>query len=197
MQSLLLASSSPYRRTILAKLGLQFEWSSPDIDESVHLGESADELVRRLSLAKARALMAGRPDSLIIGSDQVAILGKQIIGKPLTHSRALQQLQAASGRELVFKTGLCLFNSRTSQMQIAVETFSVFFRQLSQAQLERYLQLEKPYDCAGSFKAEGLGICLFDKLSGDDPNTLMGLPLIRLVQMLANEGIDPLASPID
>lgn len=197
MQPLLLASSSSYRRAILAKLGLPFTWDSPAIDESAQTGESADQLVRRLSLAKAKALAAAHPTSLIIGSDQVATLDRQIIGKPLTHQRACAQLRAASGRELIFKTGLCLLNSQTGQAQIAVETYSVIFRELSDQQIDRYLLLEKPYDCAGSFKAEGLGICLFDKLSGDDPNTLIGLPLIRLVQMLAREGIDPLVNPIN
>lgn len=196
MHPLVLASSSPYRRTLLAKLGLPFIWDSPAIDESAQAGESAEQLVRRLSLAKAKALAANHPNSLIVGSDQVATLDQQIIGKPLNHKRAAAQLQAASGRELVFNTGLCLLNSRTGQAQIAVETFSVFFRQLSTQQIDRYLLLEKPYDCAGSFKAEGLGICLFEKLSGDDPNTLIGLPIIRLLQMLANEGIDPLINSI-
>jgi MAF protein len=193
MYPLLLASSSPYRRAILSKLGLPFDWVAPDIDESAVTGESADELVKRLSLSKATALTAAHSCRLIIGSDQVATIDQQILGKPLTHECARKQLQYASGREVIFKTGLCLLNSHTGKVQIAVETFSVFFRKLSEQQIERYLLLEKPYDCAGSFKAEGLGICLFEKLSGDDPNTLIGLPLIRLLQMLANEKVDPLA----
>lgn len=194
MQSILLASSSPYRRSILTKLGLPFLWESPDIDESSHPNESADALVKRLSLGKATALATKHPNTLIIGSDQVATINGNIIGKPHTHERAFEQLHAASGSEVIFKTGLCLLNTRTGDSQIAVESFSVYFRELSDQQINRYLFLEKPYDCAGSFKAEGLGICLFSKLSGDDPNTLIGLPLIRLIQMLEKEGVEPLTN---
>jgi len=196
MQPILLASSSQYRRSILAKLGLPFEWESPDIDESAQPHESANVLVKRLALAKANTLTEKHPNALIIGSDQVATINNKIIGKPLTHERAFEQLRSASGCEVIFKTGLCLLNSGTGHSQIAVESFSVFFRDLSDDQINRYLLLEKPYDCAGSFKAEGLGICLFNKLRGDDPNTLIGLPLIGLVKMLAKEGVDPLATTI-
>jgi len=192
MQPILLASSSLYRRSLLAKLGLPFDWAAPAIDESAHAGEQADALVARLSQAKAQALAATNPNSLIIGSDQVAVIDNKIIGKPHTQERAFAQLRAASGREVVFKTGLCLLNTSTTKSQIAVESFSVFFKELSDAQINGYLNLEKPYDCAGSFKAEGLGISLFTRLCGDDPNILVGLPLIRLVEMLVREGIDPL-----
>lgn len=192
MRPILLASSSSYRRAILAKLGLAFDWASPDIDESAHANEAPDALVQRLSFEKANALASEHPDKLIIGSDQVAVLGNSIIGKPLTHERAFDQLRNASGKVVTFKTGLCLLNSTTGKAQIAVEDFQVHFRELSDAQIHHYLHYEKPYDCAGSFKSEGLGISLFSKLNGDDPNTLIGLPLIRLIDMLINEGIDPL-----
>lgn len=196
MPTILLASSSPYRRSLLAKLGLEFSWEAPDIDESPQKNETAESLVARLSLAKAKALAGSHPNSLIIGSDQVAVLDNRIIGKPHTHERALVQLQNASGRQVIFKTGLCLLNSATGESQVAIENFSVFFRELSPVQIEAYLHRERPYDCAGSFKAEGLGICLFSKLCGDDPNSLIGLPLIALAKMLAQEGVDPLLAPL-
>ncbi|HWV15980.1 MAG TPA: Maf family nucleotide pyrophosphatase [Cellvibrio sp.] len=192
MPTLLLASSSPYRRALLTRLGLEFNWEAPDIDESQRENETADSLVTRLSLAKAKALAGSHPNSLIIGSDQVAVLDNRILGKPHTHERARIQLQNASGRQVLFKTGLCLLNSATGKSQVAVVDFSVFFRELSNAQIDAYLNREKPYDCAGSFKAEGLGICLFSKLCGDDPNSLIGLPLITLTKMLASEDVDPL-----
>lgn len=198
MQPILLASSSTYRRELLTRLGLAFEWASPDIDESALLNEdgeaneNADALVARLSLAKAEVLAAEYPDHLIIGSDQVAILGDQIIGKPHTYERAFAQLRSASGNQVIFKTGLCLLNARSGKSQLKVEEFTVEFRELSDNQIHHYLTYEQPYDCAGSFKCEGLGIALFSKLSGDDPNALMGLPLIRLVDMLRAEGVDPL-----
>jgi septum formation protein len=192
MQPILLASSSPYRRDLLARLGLAFESASPDIDESPLADEDADALVRRLSYTKAEALAPEYRNYLIIGSDQVAVLGNQIIGKPYTYERAFAQLQAASNNEVIFKTGLCLLDATTGEAQNSVEEFKVCFRKLSDEQIHHYLTYEQPYDCAGSFKCEGLGIALFNKLSGDDPNTLVGLPLIRLVDMLKNIGIDPL-----
>lgn len=198
MQPILLASSSTYRRELLTRLGLAFEWANPDIDERPLLNEcgdideSADALVARLSLAKAKALASAYPNHLIIGSDQVAILGDQIIGKPHTYERAFTQLRNASGNQVIFKTGLCLLNASNGQSQVRVEEFKVEFRDLSDNQIHHYLTYEQPYDCAGSFKCEGLGVALFSKLSGDDPNTLIGLPLIRLVDMLRAEGVDPL-----
>lgn len=192
MQPILLASSSPYRRALLTKLGLTFDWASPDIDESALKDETPDALVQRLSMEKAKTLAPAHPDKLIIGSDQVAVLGNLILGKPHTHERAFEQLREASGKVVTFKTGLCLLNASTGKVQIAVENFQVHFRELSDSQIHHYLRHEKPYDCAGSFKSEGLGIGLFSRLSGDDPNTLIGLPLIRLIEMLNNEGIDPL-----
>lgn len=198
MQPILLASSSTYRRELLTRLGLAFEWASPDIDERPLLNEcgeideSADALVARLSLAKVKALASAYPSHLIIGSDQVAVLGDQIIGKPHTYERAFTQLRSASGNQVIFKTGLCLLNANNGQSQVRIEEFKVEFRDLSDDQIHHYLTYEQPYDCAGSFKCEGLGIALFSKLSGDDPNTLIGLPLIRLVDMLKAEGVDPL-----
>lgn len=192
MQPILLASSSPYRRELLTRLGLPFGWASPNIDESPHINEGADSLVKRLSFAKAKALTAEYPNHLIIGSDQVAVLGDQIIGKPHTYEHAFAQLRAASNKEVIFKTGLCLFNTATNEAQISLEVFRVHFRALSDEQIHHYLTIEQPFDCAGSFKYEGLGIALFTKLIGDDPNTLAGLPLIRLVDMLKDAGIDPL-----
>ena len=198
MQPILLASSSTYRRELLTRLGLAFEWASPDIDESPLLNEygeideNADTMVARLSVAKAKALACVYPEHLIIGSDQVAVLGDQIIGKPHTYERAFTQLRNASGNQVIFKTGLCLLNASSGQSQVRVEEFKVEFRELSDNQIHHYLTYEQPYDCAGSFKCEGLGVALFSKLSGDDPNTLIGLPLIRLVDMLRAEGVDPL-----
>lgn len=192
MAPIILASSSPYRRQVLAKLGLDFNCEAPDIDESPLAGESAASLVKRLAKEKALVLAERYPESLIIGSDQVATLDQEILGKPHNHSRAKAQLLAANGRTLVFMTGLCLYNTKTKQSHISCETYSVSFRTLSEAQIDNYLLREKPYDCAGSFKSEGLGISLFDRVEGDDPNTLVGLPLIALVKMLDEEGIDVL-----
>jgi MAF protein len=192
MRPILLASSSPYRRTLLEKLGLAFDWISPNIDECALKDEAPDALVQRLSFEKANVLASEHPERLIIGSDQVAVLGNLILGKPHTHAKAVEQLREASGKVVTFKTGLCLLNAYTGKAQVAVENFEVHFRKLSDSQIHHYLHYEKPYDCAGSFKSEGLGIGLFSKLAGDDPNTLVGLPLIRLIEMLNKEGIDPL-----
>lgn len=192
MKKLVLASTSPFRRELLGKLGLQFSTASPEVDETPRPGENADALVKRLAEAKARAVASEYPDALIIGSDQVAILDEQILGKPGEHDRAVAQLKAASGRAVTFLTGLCLFNSASGHAQTLVEPFKVVFRELSERQIENYLRREKPYNCAGSFKSEGLGIALFQRLEGDDPNALIGLPLIRLTQMLQAESLDVL-----
>jgi len=188
--NLVLASSSPYRRQVLKKLGLQFITHAPAVDESRLPNESATALVTRLAEAKARALHGTYPDALIIGSDQVAVCQGQIMGKPGSLPNAIKQLEQSSGQCVSFETGLCLFNGRNGHTQIHCESFKVHFRQLTQRQIERYLELEQPFNSAGSFKSEGLGICLFSKLEGDDPNALIGLPLIRLTTMLANEGIE-------
>ncbi len=189
MLPLLLASSSVYRRELLTRLRLPFSCSSPDIDESHRPGETAIELVKRLSLEKAQALANSHPDHLIIGSDQVAVLGGQIIGKPHTHDKAHQQLMSASGSSVSFLTGLTLLNSQTGHHQTDCIPFTVHMRTLSAEQIERYLLAEQPYDCAGSFKAEGLGVSLFQRTEGDDATSLVGLPLIRLVDMLLAEGV--------
>jgi len=186
---LVLGSTSPFRREILNKLGLPFETATPDIDESPVENETAEQLVKRLAEQKARAVGCTYSDHLIIGSDQVAVIDGKIIGKPLTHERAVQQLSNASGKTVRFHTGLCLLNSATNNVQCEAIPFDVVFRELTSSQIENYLQKEKPYKCAGSFKSEGMGIALFEKLLGDDPNTLMGLPLIRLVAMLEKEGL--------
>ncbi|MCU1729085.1 Maf-like protein [Pseudomonas sp. 7P_10.2_Bac1] len=189
MLPLLLASSSVYRRDLLSRLRLPFICSSPDIDESHRPGESAIELVKRLSLQKAQALAASHPAHLIIGSDQVAVLNDQIIGKPHTFDKARQQLLNASGASVSFLTGLTLLNSQTGHYQTDCVPFTVHMRTLSAEQIERYLHAEQPYDCAGSFKAEGLGVSLFQRTEGDDATSLVGLPLIRLVDMLLAQGV--------
>ncbi|PLV61421.1 nucleoside triphosphate pyrophosphatase [Erwinia sp. B116] len=193
MRQLVLASTSPYRQALLAKLQLPFTTAAPSTDETPHPSESAEDLVLRLAIAKARALKEAFPDSLIVGSDQVCVLNGAICGKPHTEENARAQLRAASGNSVVFYTGLALFDSRDGSVQSRVEPFSVDFRPLSDAEIARYVALEQPLNCAGSFKSEGLGITLFERLSGRDPNTLVGLPLIALAEMLRNAGVDPLA----
>ena len=191
---LLLASSSVYRKQLLEKLQLPFTCASPDIDESVLLGENPHNYVQRLAIEKAKALRDEFPNHIIIGSDQCAVLsvgGQQhILGKPHTVAKAIQQLSQASGQQVTFLTGLCVFNSATQQEVSLVEPFTVHFRNLTLPQIERYIEQEKPLDCAGSFKSEGLGIRLFTALEGRDPNSLIGLPLIALVDLLAQQGIE-------
>ena len=189
MPQLVLASSSIYRRALLDKLGLPFIAESSSIDETPLPDESADTLVQRLALAKATALAAKYPSHLIIGSDQVATLDGKILGKPGNLTNALEQLRACNGRRVTFLTGLTLLDSRSGLSTTVIEPFSVCFRRLSDHQIERYLEREQPFDCAGSFKAEGLGIALFESMHGDDPNALIGLPLIRLVTLLQQAGI--------
>lgn len=190
--NLVLASTSPYRRELLTRLGLTFTTAAPDTDETRQDGESPQELVRRLAEAKARAVAQDFPDTLIIGSDQVAVLGKQILGKPGDHPTAVRQLQAASGQRVTFLTGLCLYNSASGRCQVDMVPYTVEFRALTTQQIDHYLRREQPYNCAGSFKSEGLGIALFRRMEGEDPNALIGLPLIRLIDMLAAEGVDVL-----
>ncbi len=191
---LVLASTSPYRRALLARLGLAFDATTPQVDETRHPDEPPQALVLRLAEAKARAVAPRFRHALIIGSDQVACLDGQILGKPHDRTTAIHQLQAASGRSVLFQTGLCLLNAATGQAQTLVEPFRVHFRTLTRQQIENYLDHEQPYDCAGSFKSEGLGIALFERLEGDDPNALIGLPLIRLVTMLEAAGVLPLGA---
>ncbi len=187
-QALVLASTSPFRRELLTRLGIGFATAAPDVDETPRRGETPDALVRRLSEAKARAV-GETCRGLIIGSDQVATTGSDILGKPGTHERAVAQLQHLSGKTVTFHTGLCLLNSENGELQLDVVPFRVVFRQLDDERIERYLQHDRPYNCAGSFKSEGLGITLFERMQGDDPTALIGLPLIRLTTMLARAGM--------
>ncbi|CAM3156206.1 septum formation inhibitor Maf [Pseudomonas floridensis] len=189
MPSLLLASSSSYRRELLARLRLPFTCKSPDIDESRRPDETALDLVKRLAQEKAQALAGEYSDHLIIGSDQVAVLDDRMLGKPHTFERALEQLSAASGNRVTFLTGLALLNTQTGHCQVDCVPFTVHMREFDTPTLERYLRAEQPFDCAGSFKAEGLGVSLFRSTEGSDATSLIGLPLIRLVDMLIKEGI--------
>jgi septum formation protein len=189
MPKLILASSSPYRRELLARLRLPFEVMSPDVDETPLTNEAPQDTALRLAQLKARAAADKFPDALIIGSDQVALLGTEQIGKPHTFENAKKQLQAASGRRMVFHTALCLYNSKSGNMQARVVPITIQFRQLSDEVIERYLAAEQPYNCAGSAKSEGLGIALIERFEGEDPNALVGLPLIALVDMLHQEGV--------
>ena len=186
---LILGSTSPFRRELLCRLGLAFDCDAPEIDASRLVGETPEQLVLRLAEAKARAVAERHPAALIIGSDQVACIDGEVLGKPGDRARAIDQLERAAGKVVTFYTGLCLFNSATGRHQVLCEPFRVHFRKLSRQQIERYVDAEQPFNCAGSFKSEGLGITLFERLEGDDPNALIGLPLIRLVQMLEREGI--------
>jgi septum formation protein len=186
---LILASSSPYRRELLERLMIPFEVMAPDVDESPAPGEVPQALVERLAIAKARAVADQRPDAVVIGSDQVAVYAGAIVGKPLTHERAVEQLRAASGKAVALYTGLAVINSASGRVQSEVIPFRVVFRTLSDSQIENYLRKEQPYHCAGSVKSEGLGIALLERFEGDDPNALIGLPLIRLVQMLEREAV--------
>jgi septum formation protein len=185
---IVLASTSPFRRELLSRLALPFETADPDIDERHRPNEPPPAMVRRLSEAKARAC-ASSQHALVIGSDQVAILGEEVLGKPGNHERAAEQLRRLSGQAVTFLTGLCLLNTATNAAQVDLVPFSVRFRTLDDERIERYLNHDRPYNCAGSFKSEGLGITLFERMEGDDPTALVGLPLIRLTDMLAREGI--------
>lgn len=189
MADLILASTSPFRKAILEKLDIPFDTQSPEVDETPLDNESPEMLVERLSIAKAKAIADSLDKGLIIGSDQVAIIDNKILGKPGSHAKAVEQLLQASGKTVTFLTGLCLYNATSKTYQVEVVPFNVVFRELTKKQIDNYLNKEKPYNCAGSFKSEGLGITLFEKLDGDDPNTLIGLPLIRLVRMLEKEGV--------
>lgn len=186
---LILASSSPFRRELLSRLMIPFEVCAPEVDETPRSGESPAQLVERLAIAKARAIAGSYPDALVIGSDQVAVHGNEIVGKPLTHDRAVQQLRTASGRAVTLYTGLALVNSASGRVQSEVVPFRVVFRRLTDEQIENYLRKETPYHCAGSVKSEGLGVALLERFEGEDPATLIGLPLIRLVRMLETEGV--------
>ncbi len=187
---LYLASTSVYRRALLQKLTTQFSCVKPEVDESPLPDETAEALVNRLALAKAKAVAATLSAGLVIGSDQVAVFQGEILGKPHTVANAEAQLRRFSGQAVTFLTGLTVVNAATGKVQQAIEPFVVHFRDLSTAEIRHYVAREQPLDCAGSFKSEGLGIALFDKLQGDDPNSLIGLPLIRLLAMLRDEGLN-------
>lgn len=186
---LILASSSRYRADLLKRLGLTFSQASPNIDESPLADEHPRQLAARLAAEKARAVADEHPGSLVIGSDQVASLDGVAMGKPGTADKARQQLERCSGKSVHFYTGLCLAGPDADQHSTLVDTFIVHFRPLSTEQIQRYIEKELPLDCAGSFKMEGLGISLFERLEGKDPNTLIGLPLIDLISLLNQRGI--------
>ncbi len=187
---LILASTSPYRRELLARLQLPFEAVAPDADESPLPDESPVATAERLSVAKARAVASRFPDSLIIGSDQVAYLGESRFGKPGTRENAISQLRAMSGKAVIFHTGLCLLNSASGRLHLRGIPTEVRFRELSDLEIHRYLDKEDALNCAGSARSEGLGISLLESLRGDDPNALVGLPLIALCDMLRAEGVE-------
>ena len=189
---IVLASTSRYRRELLARLGLPFEVVSPQVDETALPNEAPPDTARRLAEAKARAVAGRFPKAIVIGSDQVAVLEGTTLGKPGNHANALRQLKAMRGKEVAFHTALCLCHAASGQAQTRVVPFYVRFRDYSDAQIERYLQREQPYDCAGSARCEGLGIALIAEMRGEDPNALIGLPLIALTEMLAAQGISVL-----
>lgn len=189
-KKIVLASTSPYRKALLEKLNLTFTTAKPETDETPLADESAIELVERLAIAKAQAIASKTPGALVIGSDQVCFNGTQILGKPGTHDNAVAQLKAASGKKVTFYTGLALINSDTGEISSLVEPYTVHFRELTEQMIENYIRSEQPLDCAGSFKSEGLGISLFSRLEGRDPNSLIGLPLISLIEMLEKQGVN-------
>ncbi len=189
-QPLILASSSPYRKELLARLGLAFETVSPEVDESPLPEESPQDTALRLAQVKARKIAETHPEALVIGCDQVATLDGMQLGKPGNHENATKQLRMMQGRTVIFHSALCLYNAQTLTMQAEVVPYEVEFRKLSDEQIERYLRTEQPYNCAGSAKSEGLGIALISSMHGSDPNALIGLPLIKLITMLQNENVD-------
>ncbi len=190
---LILGSTSRYRRELLARLRLPFEVLAPQVDETPQPGEAPAALALRLALAKARAVAALRPDAVVIGADQVADLDGEAIGKPGTHERAVQQLRRLSGCSAVFQTALAVVRADTGYERALLAPVRVRFRTLADAEIECYLRLEQPYDCAGSAKCETLGIALLEAIDSDDPTALVGLPLIRTAMLLREAGIDPLA----
>lgn len=186
---LILASTSPFRRELLTRLGLPFETANPAVDESALPGESPEATALRLSEAKARAVAQKHPDALIIGSDQIACLDGQVFGKPGNHANAVKQLQTMRGKRVNFFTGLCLLNAATGKAHLRGAPTFVTFRNLSDNEIENYLRKEQPYNCAGSAKSEGLGIAVIAKMEGEDPNALIGLPLIALCDLLRLENV--------
>ena len=189
-KKLILASSSPFRKELLARLQLNFDCLAPEVDESILADENAVPYVRRLAEAKARIIAQQNPDAIVIGSDQCALLDGQILGKPGSHENALSQLRQAQGKRVVFHTAVCVLQLSSDFCAVEDVPFEVEFRQLSDAQLDHYLRVEEPYQCAGSFKAEGYGSCLFKRMHGDDPSALIGLPLFKLIEMLEAAGME-------
>ncbi|MEZ5525673.1 MAG: nucleoside triphosphate pyrophosphatase [Pseudomonadales bacterium] len=189
---LILASSSSYRKELLNRLRLDFSCDAPEIDETPLPGETPAQLVKRLALAKARKVAERHPNALIIGSDQAAVLGNNVLGKPHTEENAVKQLQQASNKTLQLMTGLCLLNSKTGEYQLEMVPYAVTLRDLSDRALASYVEKDRPLDCAGSFKWEQLGIALFSDMRGSDVTALQGLPLIKLVDMLEAEGVSVL-----
>jgi len=188
-RKLILGSTSPYRRELLSRLRLPFEVASPEIDETPQPGETPPDLARRLALAKARAVAARFPSAVVIGSDQVADLGGEPLGKPGTHERAVAQLRRMRGRTVIFQTAVAVVCRATGFEQMELAPVRVRFRDLADAEIESYLRAETPYDCAGSAKSEGLGIALLESIENDDPTALIGLPLIRTARLLRAAGL--------
>ena len=191
-RSLILGSTSAYRRELLTRLRLPFETVAPDVDETPQAGERPPDLARRLALAKARAVAARHPTAVVIGSDQVADLGGEPLGKPGTHERAVEQLRRMRGRTVIFQTAVAVVCQETGFEQTDLAAVRVRFRELTDTEIERYLRAETPYDCAGSAKSEGLGITLLETIENDDPTALIGLPLIRTARLLRAAGLSPL-----
>lgn len=190
LRRIVLASTSPYRRALLARLQLPFEVKSPEVDETALPGEAARDTALRLAQAKACAVASSFSDSLVIGSDQVAVLESVHLGKPGGHDQAVVQLRAMRGKSVVFHTALALLNTASGVLQVEDVPTTVRFREYGDREIERYLEREQPYDCAGSARIEGLGIVLVESVTGDDPSALIGLPLIRLGAMLRKEGVN-------
>lgn len=186
---IVLGSTSPYRRELLLRLGLPFDVAAPRVDETPQAGETPEALARRLALAKARAVAADHPHAAVIGSDQVADLEGEPLGKPGSHARAVEQLRRMRGRTVVFQTAVAVVCQESGFEQVDLAAVRVRFRTLSDAEIETYLRLEQPYDCAGSAKSEGLGIALLEAIDNDDPTALVGLPLIRTCRMLRAAGL--------
>lgn len=189
-KKIILASSSPARKMLMERLALPFTCASPHIDETAHANEKPADLVIRLAEEKAAVFADSHPDAIIIGVDQVGVLDGDILGKPVTHENAVRQLLNMSGRTIRFFIGVCILDTHNNHQEIALETFDVTFRSLTQSMIENYLQKEPALHCAGSLQVEGLGIVLLEKLAGDDYTALIGLPLIRLSEMLRKLGVD-------
>jgi len=189
---LILASSSPFRKQILERLKWPFLQISPDIDESAKMDESAPNLVNRLAQEKGKVIAKSHPNAWVIASDQVAVCNGQILGKPMTYPKAFQQLKQQSGQKVIFYTSIALLNNSENSVNVKVVTTEVKFIQLTDQHIGHYLNLDKPFNCAGSFKSESLGIALFESISSEDSDALMGLPLMTLLKMMRKAGIEPL-----